>query len=415
MKAPLPTNEIKRLENLHSYQILDTLDEQIWDDLALLAAYICQTPIAAISFVDQERQWFKAITGLEAKETSREVAFCAYAILQKEPLIINNATEDPRFQDNLLVINEPLIRFYAGAQIESKEGFSLGSICVIDRIPRNLSQEQITALKTLSRQVTALLDLHAQNHHLQLGKQNAEALSQTKSHFIADMSHELRTPLNAIIGFSELLLEDAPQAFEPIQTREDLEKILNAGRHLLGLVNDILDLSKIEAGKMRVFLENTDLHNFILRIYAALSPLAKKNNNQFTLDQIEDLVTKEIQTDQQKLRQILYNLLSNAFKFTKNGTVSLTVTIETKGVYFKIQDTGIGIGPEDQLKLFEIFEQANSSIAPKYGGTGLGLALSQKFANMLDGKISVESEIGKGSLFTLYLPFKTEADTITLD
>jgi signal transduction histidine kinase len=400
MSPPQPANEAQRLENLQTYAILDTAQEQIWNDLAELAAYICETPISAISFVDQERQWFKSVIGLETRETSRDMAFCAYAILQPEPLIIPNTLADPRFEKNELVLQEPKIRFYAGAPIISEEGFELGSICVIDRQPRELKPEQIEALKSLSRQVSSLLNMHKQNLALQMAKAKAEKLTQAKSAFIALLSHELRTPLNAIMGYGELLLEENLHE----QMQKDVGKILNAGEQLLRLINNLLDLSKIEAGKMQSYLEHVPLKKLIQDICETLAPLFKKQQNELFLH--FPIETEELQwfTDIQKLTQILYNLLSNANKFTANGSIHLTLTQTAQELQIAIQDTGIGMDSEHLSKLFQSFSQGDALTTRNYGGTGLGLALSQECARLLGGRIEVQSQKGKGSQFNLYLP-----------
>lgn len=406
MKAPLPFNESERLENLLSYDILDTLDEQLWSDIAELAAQICQTPIAAISFVDKDRQWFKAILGLNASETSRDVAFCAHAILQPEPLVVPNTLEDERFADNDLVTGDPHIRFYAGAPIESQEGFKLGTLCVIDREARQLTEDQLQALKILSRQVSSLLLVRASNAQLQASKERAEQQSEAKSMFLANMSHELRTPLNAIIGYSELLLDLGDEL--PVESQQDIRKIHHSGEHLLSLINDILDISKIEAGKMTVYLESFEIEPLLQGISQTLDPLVNKNNNQLKIMFSETFKTQKISTDQQKLKQIVYNLISNACKFTENGTITLSVS-ETVGQFcLAVSDTGIGMSAEQLKKLFQVFSQADDSTTRKYGGTGLGLALSQKFAEMLGGSIEVSSEEGQGSTFTLRLPIATQ-------
>lgn len=406
MSVPLPDNEPERLANLHTYHILDTAQEQNWDDLVELAAYICETPISAISFVDQQRQWFKSSKGLQTRETDRNIAFCAHAILQTEPLIVPNALEDPRFKHNELVLHEPEIRFYAGAPIISAEGYELGSICVLDRQPRELKPPQIEALKALSRQVSSLLNLHKQNLDLQTAKAKAEKLTQAKSDFIALLSHELRTPLNAILGYGELLREESL----PTQAQNDVEKILGAGQHLLHLITNLLDLSKIEAGKMQTYLEAVPLKALVLDVCAILEPLFKKNQNQFELLCPPACDTCLWYTDAQKLAQILYNLLSNANKFTHQGHVRVEIKLLQSHLQIEVQDTGVGIENKHLNTLFQSFSQGDVMTTRNYGGTGLGLALSQQFAGLLGGKIEVQSEKNQGSTFRLILP-PLSADT----
>ncbi len=248
-------------------------------------------------------------------------------------------------------------------------------------------------------------ELLDKNQQLQKAKDEAEAANREKSLFLAKMSHELRTPLNAIIGYSEMLEEEAEdlnqEDFIP-----DLQKIRGAGKHLLGLINDILDLSKIEAGKVDLFLETIDVAGMIRDVVNIIQPLVEKNENTFIVHCPDDIGA--MRADRTKVRQSLFNLLSNACKFTTNGSIRLEVSREAVNgsawVSFKVCDTGIGMSPEQLENLFKAFTQADASIASKYGGTGLGLTISQKFCHMMGGDIKVESIFGGGSTFTILLP-----------
>ncbi|NQE32810.1 PAS domain-containing sensor histidine kinase [Microcoleus asticus] len=242
---------------------------------------------------------------------------------------------------------------------------------------------------------------------LQEALHKAEAASRAKSTFLANMSHELRTPLNAIIGYSEMLQEEALESgLEEILP--DTQKIYNAGKHLLTLINDILDLSKIEAGRMELYLENFDLGNLIEEVVATLHPLVEKNHNELQVSCSPNLGV--MYADLTKVRQILFNLLSNALKFTEGGTVLLSATRESAGgsdsVYLQVSDTGIGMSAEQQHGLFQPFIQGDASTTRKYGGTGLGLAISRLFCQMMGGDITVESQFGVGSTFTVQLKAK---------
>jgi len=236
-------------------------------------------------------------------------------------------------------------------------------------------------------------------------REQAEAASRTKSTFLANMSHELRTPLNAIIGYSEILMEEATDRGDDASV-SDLDKIKSAGRHLLGLINDILDLSKIEAGRMDIFIEEVDLGTLAKDVATLIAPLAQKNANTLNLEIPADIGV--MHTDLTKLKQCLVNLLSNASKFTQNGTISLVVRRELIGDHarfmFRVSDTGIGMSAEQKARLFQAFTQADASTTRNYGGTGLGLTISKHFVTMLGGSIEVESEPGKGSEFTIVLP-----------
>jgi signal transduction histidine kinase/CheY-like chemotaxis protein len=240
---------------------------------------------------------------------------------------------------------------------------------------------------------------------LAAARDEAVRANQAKSDFLASMSHELRTPLNAIIGYSEMLLEEPEDRVRP-EVRPDLDNIRSAGKHLLGLINEILDLSKIEAGKMDIFLEVFDMVALLGEVRATVQPLMANNGNTLEVRCGSDLAT--LRSDQTKVRQILLNLLSNAAKFTTEGRVTVEARRLMEGasdqVELKVSDSGIGMTPEQLTGLFQPFSQADASTTRNYGGTGLGLAITQHFCRMLGGDIGVESEVGKGSTFTIRVP-----------
>lgn len=676
--APLPKDEQARMAALLDYEVLDTELDSALDSMVQLASYICQTPIAAISLIDEHRQWFKASTGLDAKETSRDVAFCAHTILENETMIVENAQLDERFFDNPLVVSAPEIRFYAGVPLAAPEGQHIGTLCVIDRVPRVLSPEQINAIKILANNIMAHLNLNlshrmsrqhvdslnlknaqlqtsqnlltklshqlpgmlfqfrlfpdgnvsmpyasdgifeifelpavqikedasllftrvhpedyeilmasihesartqqpwrleyrvmlpmrglrwlegqsrpeklsdgsviwhgylsdvterhqaavslhevserlalatqaggvgvwdwdvvnnaltwddqmfalyglhrdqfvgaaeawssailpedtaqaqacmhnalANKQHydtefrvrwpdgsihniralasvkfdsagkplrmtgtnwditelkqsqqaLQRAKEVAESLAQSKSEFLANMSHEIRTPMNAVIGLSELALDST----DPAEKQSHLQQINDSSRSLMGILNDILDLSKIEAHQLsveKIQFNLTELLDSIQRIFTLSAAGCDIEFNVVRDADIHQLLLG----DPLRLRQILTNLLGNAFKFTQKGRVTLNVskienTTDSTTLRFSVKDNGIGMSDGQVSTLFQPFSQADSSISRRFGGTGLGLTISRNLAQLMGGDIKVESQAGAGSTFSVELTF----------
>ncbi len=303
------------------------------------------------------------------------------------------------------------VHVHDASMIKEKDALIEGHAEMIDRSNRQLKRlSEKLEEKNLRLQHAMTEAEHARGA--------AEEANRAKSAFLANMSHELRTPLNAIIGYSEMLAEEAEDAGRD-NDLADLQKIRSAGKHLLALINDVLDLSKIEAGKMEVHLETFDVPAMLQDVVSTIAPLVEKNGNRLEVRCTEGLGT--LRADLTKVRQALFNLLSNACKFTSGGVITLAVGRErldgADWLRFGVADTGIGISPEQLKKLFQAFSQADASTSKKYGGTGLGLIISRRFCQMMGGDITVESTPGQGSTFTIRLPIDGVArkTTVTLD
>lgn len=289
-----------------------------------------------------------------------------------------------------------------GPSTEARANRRDGKISYVEGTPTNLTHEPAVGGVVVNlRDVTQ----RREAEQLRLDKERAEQANKAKSAFLANMSHELRTPLNAILGYSEMLQEEAEDLGEKTFVA-DLKKIHGAGKHLLRLINAVLDLSKIEAGRMDLFLEDFAIAGMIDEVVTTITPLVSKNQNTLKVQVAADI--GQMHADLTKVRQTLFNLLSNASKFTEKGVITIEAMREVTGavpmIVLRVKDTGIGMTPEQLQKLFEAFAQADPSTTRKYGGTGLGLAISRRFCRMMGGDISVTSEHGKGSTFEVRLP-----------
>jgi signal transduction histidine kinase len=307
-------------------------------------------------------------------------------------------------------VGYPFVYSFTEAEISNLSALaSQAAIAIQNARTFEGAQHKIEAFKAeVEARNTALM---AVNEQLRVARDQANEASRAKSTFLANMSHELRTPLNAVIGYTELLI-DLAEASDQNKMLPHLDKIRVAGRHLVNLISDILDLSKIEAGKMELHPETFDVAMLVREVWATVQPLAEKNLNSMQLNCPNDI--GKMFADITRVRQVLFNLLSNACKFTERGEVTLEVRRETDTIQqadwiiFKVTDSGIGMTGEQLTKLFNDFTQADSSTTRKYGGTGLGLAISQRFCRMMGGDIEVKSDFGKGSTFIARLPAHVE-------
>lgn len=530
MNAALPPNEEQRLAHLHALQILDTEREQSFDDVTLLAASLCGTPMAMVSLIDRERQWFKSCIGLDATETTREVAFCAHAILQPQTLlIVEDARLDPRFSDNPNVTGEPHVRFYAGAPLVSREGYAFGTLCVVDTQPRQLSPQQADQLRALARQVVQLLQLRQVNGQLQQSRQqlqerseqlntllgnfpgavyrclddvrwsmlylseqlepltgyqpshflaaNAmslrdlihpddsarvctsvrEALSskhrfhlhyrlrngaggwtwveergcgvfdsagqlkyidgfiwdiserkraeQIKNDFVSSVSHELRTPLTSISGALGMvvggMLGEVPE-----KMRSLLGIAHKNALRLTQLINDLLDMEKLIAGKMSFELEAQPLLPIIEQSLEANKAYADSFGVSLRLVcDPSASQTLQAKVDAHRLQQVLANFISNAVKFSPlGGQVEIVLSANVDAVKIAVVDHGVGISEEFRAQLFQKFTQEDTSASRQRGGTGLGLAISKTFVERMQGQIGCDSVPGQGATFYAIFP-----------
>ncbi len=417
LAIPLPPDEEDRLSALKATEILDTAPEEAFERIVDLALSVFDVPIAVVSMVDRERQWFKAVRGLPVRETPREVAFCSYTILNDGVCLVPDATLDLRFRSNPLVTNSPSIRFYAGAPVHSDDGFRIGTLCVIDTKPRDdfgsVKQAQLTAMAAIVADEFKLRqrsgELRRIAEEAAAARLAAEQDTATKSEFLATMSHEIRTPMNGIIGMTDLLIDSG---LSDVQGHY-ASTLKSAANHLLDLINDVLDFSKLEAGALVLESVSTDIGALVLETVALMAPVAHDKNVVIGAVLAPEVPTR-ILCDPARMRQILLNLTGNAVKFTEKGGVIVDVGVVggagggPERLRISVRDTGIGIDPDDLPRLFNRFSQIDGSIARRFGGTGLGLAICNRLAELLGGSLTVTSVAGAGSDFRFEIPLERD-------
>ncbi|MFN3926894.1 MAG: ATP-binding protein [Pseudanabaenaceae cyanobacterium] len=400
--APRPANELQRLAALRRYDILDTEFEKNFNDLAEIAAYICGTPIALISLVDEDRQWFKARVGIDVSETPRDLAFCAYALLnQQELLIVPDATQDPRFADNPLVQNDPQIRFYAGAPINTPDGYCLGTICTLDRQPKQLTPQQEKALSILANQVISQLELRLSLKKLTQANEELAKLNRSKDKFFATLAHDLRLPFNGIIGLAEVIANE-PESLTLEELREYGGYIYESSLEAFKILNNLLEWSIYQSGGLSYKPTYFSLNATVKKVIGLLGSLAEKKKIHLQLDMPENV---QVCADERMIYSVLQNLIANALKFTPaGGTVTVKAYVQDSSIYVHVIDEGVGIDPEILSKLLQ-GEQGHSTEGTGWeAGSGLGLTLCRQFVEKNGGKLLAQSQIGAGSEFIVILP-----------
>ncbi len=387
-------NEAERLRELESYNILDSLPESDYDDLTKLAAEICGTPIALISLVDKDRQWFKSRYGLDAPETPRELAFCAHAINDAEnTLLVNDARKDERFYDNPLVTGDPNVIFYAGVPLKSEAGLPLGTLCVIDNKPNDLNKGQKESLRILSKQVMNLLVLRKKNYELNKVVDELENKNQDLEQFAHVAAHDIKSPISNISNLAGMFL-----ASYKSQLNDDglglIELIIKSSDQLYKFLERLMDYS---ANIDTVGEEKN---------YISLKNFSEKVSNFYSSDQNLELnfnsEIKNLNINVIVVGQILTNLIGNAIKYNDKPKAKVDVNIDENEEYyiFSVQDNGPGIEKQYQDKIFDVFVKLSKTDRFGKEGTGLGLAIVSKMVAKLGGSISIESELGNGSIFS---------------
>ncbi|MDN4164321.1 GAF domain-containing sensor histidine kinase [Cytophagales bacterium LB-30] len=404
--AAFPKNESERLKALEALDILDTVPEKEYQEIVELASEICQSPISLVTLVDEDRQWFKAKKGLAASETSRNSAFCAHAILRPNELMeVEDTAYDERFIDNPLVLGDPNIRFYAGMPIKSESGYPLGTLCVIDTVPRKLNDFQRQALQTLANQVNKQLELREKvanleriQRELEEQKQQLSEMGATKDRLLAIIGHDLKSPL-VNIRSTISLFED--NSLSEKEIKEMFPQLASGVDSTVDLVENLLKWAHAKFGDEHTVIETVYPFQLAQEIGLLYHQAMKKKNIVFLNHLASDLA---IHTDKNVLSFLFRNLISNAIKFTSNGNISVAYRKENQFHCFQIVDSGIGI-PEDKLELLFSWNQKKVRKGTSgEKGTGLGLQTCQELTEKLGGTLRVESKVGHGSTFSILLP-----------
>ncbi len=394
--APKPRNENERLNLLRRLNILDTPKEHSFDVLTSTISRLFDVPVCLVSLVDLDRQWFKSHHGIDSSETPRDIAFCAHAILNPTPLIVEDARRDERFSSNPLVTGEPHVVSYVGIPITMDEDLRLGTLCLLDHRPRKFSDDQIELLRSFANQVETLLKLRLKNIEL-------EEMASFRAKFLAEMSHEIRTPVTGITSIAHIL-RDKAMLIGDKNIEEYSEILLDCTGDLLSVVNDILDYSKLENRKIHLEKKSFNLIDLINQSARQFLPKMSSKGIELSID-IDASVPLTVVSDPTRVKQILVNLISNALKFTDRGAIQISSRVSAdRGDYslieFHVKDSGIGIAKEKLEKLFAPYNQADASITRVYGGTGLGLSICQGLCELLGGTIWCESTPRVGSTFS---------------
>lgn len=408
--APLP-NEDERLAELQRYDILDSPAERDFEEIVDLASQICGTDISLISLIDERRQWFKARKGLEATETDRDIAFCTHALHGDDIFEIPDATQDQRFEDNPLVTDDPSIRFYAGQPIRSASGQKLGTLCVIDHIPRQLNEFQRYTLRILGRQVERLLELHLRVRQveesvqvIETQNQRLQNLNQVKDQTLSVLSHDLRSPLATLNTTLELFERDYITSKDTIALVRELRPQV---RQQLEQLDRVLHWAKAQVQE-----EIAQSRSLMLTpiLYQSLEWVKQEAQQKGIQLQVREETERKVTADPDLVEVVLRNLLKNAVKYSrKDDTITLFTEAESAGVRLGVQDTGLGIKEENLNKILDQSCLFSTLGTAREKGTGLGLLLCQNYLQKMNSSLEVASLRDEGCTFSFVLPYCPES------
>lgn len=402
--APLPPNETERLQALYRYGVLDTATEDSFDGLTRLAGRLFDVPIALISLIDTNRQWFKSRYGLEARQTHRDYAFCAHAILDQEAILeVLDPLGDSRFADNPLVTGEPHIRYYAGTPLVTADGLALGTFCLLDRRPRSpLDEGGRDGLRTLAAAALTALELRLERLDRTLTARATMELEILAGERLGHLAHELKTPITAVLGYSQLAKAQVSTETDGDRLEGYADRIQRAGEHMLDLVESLLEpLRRRQDKDTGPALDSLDLPGLLRDVAGLTQPLVDRQGMRLEVAPAANLPAPR--ADALRLRQILVNFITNAVKYAATGTIHVTAAPTEDGrLCIAVRDEGPGIAPDDQTRLFE--EGFRTADVGDREGFGSGLALSRLAARTMRGDVGVDSAPGTGATFWVMLP-----------
>jgi signal transduction histidine kinase len=387
-----------RLAALHEARVLDTLPEGDFDDIALLAAQICETPISMVCLVDADRQWFKAKIGLEFDETSRDDSFCAHAIHGHDLMEVPDAAADERFADNPLVLGDTKFRFYAGAPVVLDGTHAVGTLCVVDNHPRRLTASQRRALRCLARHAAVQLELRRYARQAGDIADRMRQLDRMKDSFLTGVSHELRTPLASIRGYLEILQTDG---FDPETSQRFLAVMQRNSDRLLRLIDDLLTVARLNDDGVALDLVELDLAELAHQVITACRPLAEHRDVALHVLMDHPVPTRG---DARRLGQALNHLIVNAIKFTAPGGEIIVRGTAGDEPELVIVDTGVGIAAAELPHVFDRFFRSTTADRMAAPGPGLGLSIVNLIIEAHHGSIHLDSEPGVGTTVRLTLP-----------
>ncbi len=394
MKKPLiPLNEEERLKALRKYNLLDTLPEEDYDHITMLASVICDTPISTITLIDSDRVFLKSHRGLKGNSGERSTSFCAHAINDPhELMIVPDSRKDDRFADNPNVTGAPYVVFYSGIPLVTEEGYAIGTLCVVDSKPHELNDIQKESLKSLGRQLIRLLELRLKNQMLDKQKADLEVYANDMEMFAYVASHDLKEPLRMVKSFNELLARKYSELLDDT-AKKYIQFSIDGVERMNSLIDNLL--LYFTAGTLSKEKQNTDVNHVmkeILKLYETQILSGELKISFSTLPVIH--------ISRMEILIVLQNLISNAIKYQDKGNVpevEINCTTEGEFVQFSVKDNGIGIQRQNLEEIFTIFKRLHTRTA--YGGTGIGLSIVKRIVEQNEGKIWVESEPGKGSTF----------------